>query len=243
MIRESPLPKGTGRVIIDPDLDVSLLELSKKFGKAQQNASLLEAAARVLALAIPLWHPKIVYRWLDVEIREEDKVRLCCGLTGESSTLDLGHSLQFIKEAEKVLVGVYTVGKELEDAVQKASGQGQVLDAYLFDIVGLAVLGKIGQQVNRVVEDYARKQHNWGVGPLLSPGSVHGWQLEDSHNLYRLLPIEAIDVAMSSNGILLPFKSLSFLIGTGPGYQSTEVGTSCAVCSKRDNCEIRKNDP
>jgi hypothetical protein len=241
MLRESPLPRGTGWVIIDPVLEVSLPELSQKLGKAQQNAFLLEAAARVLALAVPLWHPKIVYRWLDVEIKEENKVSLSCDLTGETSILDLGHSVQFIKDAEKALVGIYTVGSELENAVKKASGQGLVVDAYLFDIVGLAVLGKLGQQVNRVVQDYARKQH-WGVGPLLSPGSVHGWQLEDSHNLYRLLPIEAIEVKMSPNGILLPFKSLSFLIGTGPGYQASEVGTSCAVCSKRDNCEIRKND-
>lgn len=232
------MPKGTGQVIIGPNLELSLEELSEKLGKSQRNVSLVDAAAKVLNIARPLWQPKVVYRWLDVKTTEENKVSLICGSTGENTTLELGFSIQFIKNAQKALVGVYTAGKELEDAALAASGRGQVLDAYLFDIVGLAVLEKLGQQLNRVVESYAG-EHGWGVSPLLSPGSVHGWELEDQHNLFYLLPLNAIGVVLSSSGILQPFKSLSFLIGTGPGYQATEVGKSCVVCSKRNDCVMR----
>ncbi len=118
-----------------------------------------------------------------------------------------------------------------------ASREKRVMDAYLYDIIGLAVLEKVRQRINRLVEAEAREM-NWGVGPFLSPGSVHGWDLDDQVNLCALLPMEKIGVTRSEKGILEPFKTLSCLIGIGPDYSARTVGETCEVCSKKDRCEF-----
>ena len=151
----------------------------------------------------------------------------------------MGFSSKFMKEASRALIGVYTVGIALEEAAAEASREGQMLDGYLYDVVGLAVLDELKKIVNTIAEDYCQKL-NWGVSPFLSPGSVHGWELEDQGVLCSMLPLEMTDVALQESKILLPFKSISFLIGIGQGYHVTEVGTTCEVCSKRDNCEMGK---
>ena len=81
---------------------------------------------------------------------------------------------------------------------------------------------------------------NWGVGPFLSPGSVHGWDLGDQPSLCTLVPLDCIDVQLSESGILKPYKTIACLIGIGPEYKARTVGATCDVCSKNKPCEMRK---
>ncbi len=238
VLEKYPISYGDGGIIAKTDLELSLKEVRAKLGGAQNRPAVINAAAKTLKVAKFLWQPKIVYRWLEVSIVDEAGMKLCCAQSGQSVTLTMGFSTGFVKKATKALIGIYTVGKALEDAAVKASGEGRVLDGYMYDIIGLAVLDRLKIEVSRIAEEYCKKQ-NWGVSPFLSPGSVHGWELEDQPVLCSMLPLGMIDVAIQENCILLPFKSISFLIGTGPGYQVTAIGTTCEVCSKRDNCQTR----
>ncbi len=231
--------EGAGGVISEMMLDLSLDDVIAKLGRAQSRPALVEAASKTLSAAQLLWRPQIVYRWVDVVSLENGNIQLRCEQSDQSVAIAMGFSSKFMKEASKALIGVYTVGKALEKAAVEASGEGQMLDGYLYDMVGLALLDQLKKIVNSIAEDYCQK-HDWGVSPFLSPGSVHGWELDDQGTLCSMLPLEMIDVALQESKILLPFKSISFLIGIGPGYQVTEVGTTCEVCSKRDNCEMGK---
>lgn len=175
-----------------------------------------------------------------MEIEKIDNTRLVlnCSKTGDRATLDLGFSIQFVKDALKVLVGAYTIGEELEEHAKQVSASGMVLEAYVYDLLALGVLEKIGQKINLIAEEYGAK-HGWGVSPFLSPGSVHGWELDNQHNLIELLPIGDIGITKTEAGALSPFKSLTLLTGTGPGYEETQVGSTCRVCLRRDKCEMR----
>ena len=57
-----------------------------------------------------------------------------------------------------------------------------------------------------------------------------------------LLPIERINVNIKNNTVLFPLKSVAAVIGIGPGYDATQVGSTCDVCSKRDTCQMRQDD-
>jgi len=234
-----PILEGCGGMISCMKVELSLDDVAAKLGGAQSRPALVEAASKTLSVAQNLWQPQIVYRWLDVAFHDNGTIQLCCDQSKQRVKLTMGFSAKFMNEASKALIGVYTVGKALEKAAVEASGKGQMLDGYLYDMVGLALLDQLQKIVNSIAEDYCQK-HDWGVSPFLSPGSVHGWELDDQETLCSMLPLEMIDVALQESKILLPFKSISFLIGIGQGYQVTEVGTTCEVCSKRDNCEMGK---
>lgn len=235
---DKPLPLGVGQIVVGADVDLNLDELLLKLGDAGKKPAFYDTAVKVLDSARKIWQPKLVYRWLNVEKIDKTKLKLTCTKTGDRATLDLGFSIQFVKDASKVVAGAYTVGEELEEHAKQVSGNGMVLEAYVYDLVALGVLEKVGQKINLIAEEYGAK-HDWGVSSFLSPGSVHGWELDDQHNLIELLPIGDIGITKSEGGVLLPFKSLSLLIGTGPGYEEIQVGSTCRVCSRREMCEMR----
>ncbi len=239
--KNNPIFEGAGGVISEMKLNLSLYDVIAKLGKAQNRPALVEAASKILSAAQLLWRPQIIYRWVDIVSLENGTTQLCCQQSGQSVAIAMGFSSKFINEASKALIGVYTVGKDLERAGVEASGKGQILDGYLYDMIGLVVLDHLKKIVNSIAEEYCRK-NGLGVSPFLSPGSVHGWELEDQKNLCSMLPLEMINVGLQENTLLLPFKSISFMIGFGHGYHVTEVGKTCEVCSKRDNCEMRKKE-
>jgi hypothetical protein len=206
---------------------------------------ILEVAGNLLSKVQGNWQPRAVFRWLEVKRITNGLVILKSPDSGKSACpakclrcLNLGFASRFMTAARYGLVAVFTAGDELEAMVAMASEEKRIMDAYLYDIIGLAVLEKLRQQINLVVEDKAREM-NWGVGPFLSPGSVHGWGLEDQNSLCDLVPMERIGVKRCENGILKPFKTLSCLVGIGPDFSAKTVGETCEVCLKKDQCEIR----
>ena len=234
------LQKGHGRVINKLGITLALPEFSPYHRASLKSPALQETAETILAEASRIWRPRIVYRWLEATTVDGDSLQLHCSETGEGLSLELGFSIAFLGDAKEALVGVYSVGAELERAGAEASGNGQHLESYLYDVVALELLEKLALQVNRVAEERAGRL-GWGVGPVLSPGSVHGWDLEGQALLCSALPLSDIGVRVHDDSVLHPFKSVSFLIGIGPGYDSSEVGSPCEVCSKSDECTMRQD--
>lgn len=216
-------------------------DLAGSIKTSSNREKILQMADDMLAKVQGKWHPRAVVHWLEVELVTKDKLTLKPFEGGESGVLHLGFASRFMDTAKYCLVGVFTAGDELEREAGLASKEKRFMDAYIYDLIGLAVLEKTRQQINKVVEEKAREL-NWGIGPFLSPGSVHGWELDDQDNLCVLVPMDRIGVKSGGNGILMPFKSLSCLIGIGPEFKEKTVGSPCDVCSKKDKCEMRVHE-
>ncbi len=107
-------------------------------------------------------------------------------------------------------------------------------------MLGLSLLEKLGQYVSEIVEHSARERC-WGVTPILSPGSVNGWQLSEQPLLCSLLPLHQIEVELTDMGMLKPSKSLCFLVGTGPGLKESKIGTPCKACRKKNSCTMNSH--
>lgn len=238
---EDSISTGNGGVVSDINLQICVDEVVAKLGGGQNKDLVVVAASKILDSARLLWQPQIVYRWVKVTLLEAAKIELRCDHSDQSVTLDLGFSTRFVKETRHALIGVCTVGEELEAASTKCSAQGKPFDGYLYDIVALLVMGKLKHIVSRIAQNRCMNL-GWGVSPFLSPGSVHGWDLEEQKKLCSMLPLDIIGVEIEDNAVLRPFISISFLIGIGSGYQATTVGSSCEVCSKRDSCVMRNKE-
>jgi hypothetical protein len=67
-----------------------------------------------------------------------------------------------------------------------------------------------------------------------------GQELEAvSKKLCSLLSLEKINVNIREDAILSLFKTVSCLIGLGPGYDTDKVGSICQVCSKNHDCQMK----
>ena len=224
------------RVITDLDLHIDLTELIKKIRTSSQRPAILASAETTLTRVTNCWNPSFVYRWLPVTQVKTGTVTLSDN--GTAVTFTLGHSARFVEPAGYTLVAAYTAGTALEEEYRKSTADQDYLEAYFIDLIALLVLEKTGDMVKRIAEQQAAERH-WKVSPFLSPGSVHGWMLEEQFPLCSLLPLDEIGVSIRPDGVLSPFKSLTCMIGIGAEYTSPTVGTTCQVCSKRQSCEMQ----
>ncbi len=199
----------------------------------------LQAAEEAIALAQTLGQPVALYEWFDVVAIEGENVRV----SGPSrqGVLDIGRHASLLKPARQVIVTVGTLGPALEARVQELNDAGQALNALLLDSAGVVAVGAIGEAIRCLAEETALAQ-GWGVSPSLAPGSLVGWPVEGQSALCGLLPLEEIGVTLNTYCILEPFKSASWLIGIGPGYEARHVGSMCHLCALSDTCWRRREE-
>ena len=75
-----------------------------------------------------------------------------------------------------------------------------------------------------------------GTGMRASPGQ-EGWSIWQQQMLFGLLSAEEIGVRLTESCLMLPRKSVSFVIGLGPEMRPDAV--TCDFCSKRNRCRWR----
>ena len=233
------IPTKYSEVLSSITMNINFKDIALKIKTSNNNSEILNIARKVFNKAKNIWRPMAVYQWFEFEnIGRDNRGRII-----QSSIchvdFDFGYSFQFVSPARYALVSVYTAGQELELESKQASSNGDILQAYFLDIIGLAVLDQVEQTIKNIAEKQAVNQ-KMGVSPFLSPGSVHGWKLEEQIKLCSLLPLEKINVTVQNDAVLLPFKTVSCLIGLGPGYNNTKVGSTCQVCSKNHDCQMKQ---
>jgi hypothetical protein len=233
---------GTATVITGLEIDIRFEELAEKIQMSATKPAILNAAETVFNNTGKIWQPAVVYDWFDYEAGEKKGTGTLIPQYPGTGAVDinLGHSGRFLSPAFSTLVAVYTAGAELDAAAAQANKSNDFLAAHFLDLLGLLVLEKTEKYVKRLAQEEAVSA-GWGVSPFLSPGSVHGWDLEEQAKLAGCLPIKNIRVGISEHGVFSPFKTISCLIGIGPGYKTIEVGSTCRVCSKREDCRMQRN--
>lgn len=228
------------QTLTDLGIIIGFDELARKIRTGTKRPDILATASQILNQVANIWNPAIVYRWLRITPARGEVMQtlIHADTDGLSVSLALGHSTCFVDQASHVLVAAYTAGREIEEEAMKATYNQKFLPALILDLIGLLILEKIGEMVKRMAED-AAADRGWKVSPFLSPGSIHGWELEEQLVLCSLLPLQEAGISMRDDGVLTPFKSLSCMIGIGAGYTSATVGTTCQVCSKNRNCVMQ----
>ncbi len=231
--------------------DISVSLTPAEVARAQQTGRrrarppkpwLLETAERAIAMSQPLIEPAAVYAQFEVQGVADGRLTLAvpAAPSGErAGELSLGPKANLLAPAQRVMVAVYTIGPALEERVHALQADGEGLLAFMLDSVGVLALGAVGQRLRELAEEQAQAL-GWGLSPALSPGSLVGWPLQGQRALCRLLPLDEIDVRLNDRFVLEPHKSVSVLIGLGPDYSSTRVGSVCGYCALADSCWRRR---
>ena len=189
-------------------------------------------------LALQICEPTSIYEWFRSEGVKGEALYLT-GHQDERKSLNIGRHAELAAPAKEVLVGVNTIGAKLDEKVGELNQAGDTLLGYFLDSVGVIALGKTRDALSRIAEAEAAERA-WKVGPALAPGSLTGWSVRGQSDLISLLPISNIRVRLSESGVLFPLKSASIIIGIGPDYEKTRVGSVCHLCQNRDTCWRRR---
>ena len=218
-------------------------ELVASRGQSRVRPALLRDAEEAISLGQTLWQPRAVYEWYDVLAVEGETVHLSSPAEpGTKATLRVGAKAGLVEGSSRALVGVSTIGPELEQRVRDLQETREGLTSYMLDTAGVLALGTVSEALRCLAEEEAAA-HGWGVGAALSPGSLVGWSLRGQRELCALLPLDGIGVHLNDHCVLEPHKSSSVVIGVGPGHTSTKVGSVCKFCALQDTCWRRRENP
>lgn len=188
--------------------------------------ALVEAAESALRSGSPMLRPVAqVHEAAVVEFRHE-KVHLQGGqLSGPLAARRLAG-------ARRVAAVLCTIGADLED---HAASTSNPLLALALDGLGNAAVEEIGRQVCARLGERASAAGLTTSAPLC-PGE-EGWPLETGQaQVFALLDPSRAGVRLTSGGMMVPRKSMTFVLGLGEGMSPAEP---CDLCSMKQTCRYR----
>jgi len=154
-------------------------------------------------------------------------------------SLNFNHSIMnLLKGASYLVLGVATIGSSLENKVSELFSQGEYPQAVALDAVGTVSVRSLSNYMRSLVCQEAKEQ-NLQTTKYFSPGSGD-WDISQQKNIFQIIPVDKIGVKLTESYMMVPQKSLSWVIGIGKKIIITSKGNdSCKICLA-DNCQFRK---
>ena len=194
----------------------------------QRKPRLVEAAEAVLAEERGLLQPAAEVSEQPVTRLRHEHLELASGaLTGPLVARHLAG-------AQRVAVAVCSVGAAVEEKVALLF-DSDPLRALALDGLGNAGVELLAQQVCGRIGEQAQAQGLTAATPL-SPGAAE-WPVEIGQpQIFAMLGERPAGIRLSEGGMMLPKKSVSFVVGIGADMSQTDL---CEVCSLKDRCKYR----
>lgn len=191
---------------------------------------LFAEAARAVEEAKPLLRPAALRKLLPVKKNEKEVVYF------EEGSFRGELVARALCGARAVDLAICTIGPLLENRVSKYMSARPVA-ALALDGAGNAALRKLSRKLE---EEIRREASDSGetVGMRIQPGQ-EGWLLEEQNVLFRLLEAARAGITLSPSGVMIPRKSVSFVLPRG--REEKEGTTSCDLCSRQKLCAWRRD--
>jgi len=138
-----------------------------------------------------------------------------------------------------LILGVVTIGSSLENKVSEFFTKGEYPRAVALDAVGTVSVRFLSSYMRSLVCQEAKEQ-NLQTTKYFSPVSGD-WDISQQKNIFQIIPVDKIRVKLTESYMMVPQKSLSWVIGIGENItiSSNKKGKSCQIC-KVTNCQFRK---
>ncbi len=190
---------------------------------------LLSSAERALNEGKSLLHPTALLR--EVGVREHRHNRV---LLEDNSEMTGPLVARHLAGAQRVAAVVCTIGPELEDTVSRLLGE-ETLFALALDGMGNAAVEMLTQQICAHIGEQNESGGLMASTPL-SPGTPE-WPVEiGQREVFSLLDAARAGVSLTFTGMMIPKKSMSFIVGIGPDMAQTSL---CEICSLKDTCRYQ----
>ena len=218
-----------------------LIAVSAKDG-VFPSEEMISAAKRASEEASSLIELRSVFDiYKNMEIAPGSEVLELYKEAGKTEKIHIGPKIGYLCPAKESVIVICTAGKAITDAMRAYSDEGDYIMSYYLDTFGVRALAQLSAYTREHAAETA-KERGWGVGPSMQPGSVQGWDVTGQRDLYRLGHGAELGLALNDSSFLVPHISNSALIGMGPHYGESKVGSLCHECPRHDTCLWRREN-
>ncbi len=195
-----------------------------------RNQRLVQAAQRALDEAIPILSPRVLYERFPIKELRHEQLHLLDDHHLEGQLLS-----QHLGAATEVVLALCTIGEALETHSSEISKDDFVYGLAL-DGLGSAGVEALANEVCAFFEDQAQEIGLHTSIPL-SPGML-GWPVEQGQRqIFEILDPFKIGVQLTSSMVMIPKKSLTFVLGMG--IEMAESVRACDFCSLKETCRYQ----
>ncbi len=204
------------------------------YSKRSPSPSMVRLHQLMLEEATGLIRPTVIMREVEVVGKDEQHLYLQDGKKLTSKLL-----VKSAGTAEKLLLLAMTMGKSLEDRVSNYTKEGKILESFIIDAAGTAFIAKGSKlALGKMQESY--KQAGMKTTFPMGPGHSYWNKLEDIQVIFHFLKAEKAGLALNDSNLIIPRKSIAFVMGIGPELPDHQDKVHCDFCSIKSSCHMRQ---
>ena len=199
----------------------------KKIKKPNQN--ILQVTEEEIKRGYALFKPRGIYSLIKI-ISFTSKGRI--NLENELSFRFAKSIIDQLKGVSHFFIGVVTIGDLLETKVSELFSQGEYPRALALDAVGTVAVEDFSRRVRKLARQEIKEQ-GFKTSRHFSPG-YGGWEVSQQEIIFKSIPADNIGVRLTKGCMMLPQKSLSWIIGAGKEMIiSSEEDNNCGNCQSK----------
>jgi len=204
-----------------------------KAGKTDE--MILETTRKEIEQGYCLFEPKGIYSKLMIRnISSEGRINLENGLYLETNN----SMINLLRGTSYLAFGLSTVGNSLEDKISEFFTNKEYSRGLALDAVGTVAVRYLSRHVRSIICKEAKEQ-NLQTTKHFTPGTAE-WDISQQKNIFEIIPADKIGVRLTESYMMIPKKSLSWVIGIGKEIIITsKENDSCKICLA-ENCQFRK---
>jgi hypothetical protein len=184
-----------------------------------------------LEIAHPMLRPLGFLRFHRLISIEGDRLEVAGGVILRGINL-----VRTFHGSEVLCTGLVTIGSALEENVRKLFADNELAMGLMLDSVGSEAAEGAAIALDEIVTRISR-DHHWERTPRMSPG-YGSFEIHQQASLFKLLESHGTGVTLTPSFIMLPQKSISFVVGLGPHVRHFKHLSPCRVCDLAD-CQVR----
>lgn len=216
-------PVVLAEIPLQIDRDEALRFQGYKKGIDLPSEDVLALYDAALAEGESLMRPRVVYGAARVATQADHLIRLSDG-----PELRIPEIRRLWGRIEAVGVGICTIGDALEERSRRLFESRDLPLAVMLDSVGSAAVECLAEWANDYLCQVAIAE-GLKVTNRVSPGYA-GWPVEEQRLLFRLCPGALAGVGLNDSCLMIPLKSISFLVGIGPEARVDHYFAQCRRC-------------
>lgn len=157
-------------------------------------------------------------------------------LSIENTDFNLGPIIyRDIKDVTEIFVFVCTIGKHIEDKINKLFLEGDTLTAFILDRIASELVESTANLLElKIKNDFLKEGYN--LSNRYSPGYC-GWLVSEQKKLFSLIPSKFCGVELTESSLMIPIKSISGIYGADMNLIKRDY--HCEICDD-EFCYKRK---
>jgi hypothetical protein len=222
------------KIIKDLKLDLDKEEILRYQGYSRNkirepNQNILRITEEEINRGYSLFKPQGIYSLIKIKGSAlEGRINLESGLIFRFAK----SIIKQLKGASHLLVGVVTIGDLLEKKVSDLFSQGEYPRALTLDVIGTVAVEDFSRKVRKLARQEVIEQ-GFKTSRHFSPG-YSGWEVSQQEIVFKSIPSDNIGVSLTKGFMMLPQKSLSWVIGAGKEIiVSSEEENKCKDCQSK----------